>query len=500
MTVQPDRKSMEPWIKDDIHFYSHQIEGVRRMATMRSALLCDEMGLGKSLQAITVFAIDVKRKIAKNCLIVAPASLKSNWSNEIEQFTGGFHVEVIGNAGTNMGKRQAQIENFARIDQPKFLIVNYEQVKALLKELNSVPWDMVIFDEAHMIKNPTAKRTKACHSLLASRFLLLTGSPLLNHVNDLWSLLKMTNLGDPNFPSYYQFLSRYARYGGWGGKQIVGIKNENELYASLHQVMIRRLKKDVLDLPSVQFVTRFVELTNRQKKMYNQIVENMQLTFVDDEGVEQTADIQNPLTKYLRLKQICGTSATVDPDTDDSLKLDSAVWDAESIMLEYGERVVAFTQFRGVLSAYEKRMIARAQHGNIKGDAKFPVFVLHGGVPIDERQEIVNAWRDSKKPGILICMFQVAGVGLNMTAARYGQFLDKLYVPKLNQQAVDRMHRIGASTTQPVTILEYRVKDTAEDRVEKILAQKEKVSNSLVEDNAEINAVIQKVLSEEKVI
>ena len=495
------RKSMEPWIKDSVVYYPHQIEAIRKMATMRSVLLADDMGLGKSLQALTVFAIDVARGLGKNCLVVCPASLKANWRNEVEKFTGGIAVRTVTNApGSGKPFRSGQISKFDALGGPKILIVNYEQVVAHLEELNRCGWDMIIFDEAHMLKTPTAKRTKACHKLLTHRCMLLTGSPVLNHVNDLWSLGERVQ--KDMFGSYYKFLSRYAKYGGWQDKQIVGIKNEAELNSILHTFMIRRLKEDVLDLPDVQFIERIVELHPKQKKLYKEVVQNMQLTTDDPDNPE---DIQNALTKFLRLKQICGTTATV-TDEDVSSKLDAALFDAVNLIGD-GHRVVSFTQFRGVQSAFVERLRVESEKGrNLKPahgtrgllGPRFPIFVLNGDVDPGERQAVVDAWSNSEKPGILVCIFSVAGIGLNMTAARHGQFLDKLFVPALNKQAVDRMHRIGADKSQPVQILEYICKDTAEERVEKILKQKRKVADQLLEVDPLTARMINAIMKEEK--
>lgn len=490
------RKSIEPYISDDLHYYQHQIDGIRRMINMRSVLLADDMGLGKSLQALSLFAIDVHQGYSEKLLIVCPASLKANWENEIRKFTKNISVMRISKSSTQAAKFKS-IRDFVAASGPRAFITNYEQVPGLLIELKKIRWDMIIFDEAHMIKNPKAKRTQAAHSLDTRRSILITGSPILNHANDLWSLLY--RIAPNDMESYYRFITRYCVYGGWKNKQIIGIKNEHELNARLTDVMVRRLKEDVLDLPEVLYTTRMVELLPKQGKLYNEVVSNMQLT--DAQG--EVEEIDNALTKFLRLKQICGTSA-IFTDNDESAKLDAAEYDAVDLIVNQGQRVVAFTQFRGVQQAYEQRMLkaAMAPSNNSISNRKagipaFPVFVLNGDIDIDDRQEIVNQWSNSEKPGIIICMYQVAGVGLNMVASRNGQLLDKLVTPELNKQAVDRMHRIGADKTQPVTIIEYRAKDTAEDRVEQIIDQKKKVNKQLLETDETYKLAVRQAIKEE---
>ena len=266
-------------------------------------------------------------------------------------------------------------------------------------------------------------------------------------------------------------------------------------------VMQRRLKSEVLDLPDVQYIQKYVDLHDKQRTVYRQVLSDMKLSVSEAE----TQDIDNVLTKFLRLKQICGTTASVlESGADHSRKLDTAVDDALQLV-GGGHRIVAFTQFRSVQDAYVRRLTAAQSTGG-----QFPVFVLNGDVPstsdgrestdpdkVWSRQEIVNQWAESSAPGVIVAMFQVAGVGLNMTAARHGQFLDKLFVPALNQQAVDRMHRIGASETDSVQIIEYITKDTVEERVERILGMKKKVFDKIIEGDEWMNRLMQSVMEEE---
>lgn len=469
------RGSLEPYIPDSIEFYPHQIEGIRRMARMKSVLLADDMGLGKSLQSLTVFAIDVYMKFANSAIIVCPATLKGNWMQEISDFTTfkavelgkGMRKDGKGSKNLSAAERSKQIEEFRNIEEPKILIVNYEQVVSHVKELNSLAFDLSIFDESHYLKNHKSKRTKASMSLYTPRSILISGSPMLNKPDDLWTTFYRINPDE--YPSYWAFRQRYCVFGGYENREIVGIQNEKELTSRLQSVMIRRLKTEVLTLPKPYFLRRLVDLSPLQQKMYNEIVTEMRMTLPDDE--DNPVDIENALTKFLRLKQICGTTATV-IDKDESSKLDLAVEDAKEFA-SGGNKVVVFTQFRGVLESYKNRINAE-----IPG---VPVFTLHGDVKIGDRQDMVRNWTNTKGPAFIICMLQVAGVGLNMTAAKHMQFLDKLFSPKMNQQAVDRIHRIGQSETQAVQIFEYIARDTIEKRVEDILRSKSKIFDEIIE-------------------
>lgn len=469
MTSQPTltRKSLT-FIKDETDFYPHQVLGVRDLARRTSFILADEMGLGKTLQALTVAAIDFEQGWARRVLIVTPASLKDNWAEEIEQFTNFDAVVLTGGPKT----RSKRIREFNRQDSHHVLIVNYEQVKPHLQELNACNFDIVMYDEAHYIKSPKSQRSKAAHGLHGKRHFLITGSPLLNHVNDLWSLLYRCDPG--SFPNYWRFLNRYAVFGGYKDKQIVGVKNESELTEILQSYMLRRLKADVLDLPDKQYVQIKVDLSPAQWKLYKQANEEMQLTIPGD---PTPMEIENALVRFTRLKQICATTAAIEGYDDDSAKLDRVVEDIIELS-ENGHKVVVWTQFRSVLRALRNRLDA---HNTGVHNIVIPHFSLHGDVAQDKRVPMVREWSAVDGPAAMCSMLQVGGVGLNMAAARHVLFVDKLFVPMLNEQGVDRVHRIGASTTQPVQIREYIARGTIEARIETILRTKKKVFGTVVD-------------------
>lgn len=467
---------MEPWLKDEVQFYEHQITGVRQMMTMRNFLLADDMGLGKSLQAITVSVGDVIRGWAEKILVVAPITLKGNWSDEFDKFTGIPHV-ILGQAidpknperlkSLSPAKRTEQLQEFADMTGPRALITNYEQINKHLTDLNKIGFDIAIFDEAHYLKNPNAQRTKACHKIRANRYFMLSGTPMLNQVHELWGLL---HLIDPvGYPKFWTFKNRYCVFGGFQDKQVIGVKNEKELQERLNSVMIRRLKKDVLDLPEVQTIVKKIDLSDQQRKLYDKVLSELEIPIV---GQADPSEIENALTKLLRLKQICGTTMAFTGE-DDSAKLDVAVEDAMEILAN-GNRLIVFTQFRDVQEAFCSRLD--------KAMPNVPIWELNGDVPKHERQPYVKEWSSHPKAGAIVCMLQVAGVGLNMTAARHMQFLDKLWTPGMNQQAVDRAHRIGQSETQPVQVLEYHMKGTVETRVEQVLKTKSKLFGTIVND------------------
>lgn len=485
------RKSMEPYLKDEVVYYPHQVEGIRQLMHWNSSLLADDMGLGKSLQALTVFIGDVFTGQGDTCIVVCPVSLRGNWADEIEKFTripykilGQEYSPRTGRPRTLTSiERTAQIVEFALWKKPKILIVNYEQVETHLAELNVLNARMLIFDEAHTIKNPEAKRTKACLALKGDRSICLTGTPVLNNVSELWPMLN--RIAPKFFPNYYAYRNRYCVMGGFKNRTVTGHKNGKQLHGILNQVMLRRLKKDVLDLPEVQYIQVLVDLHPAQLALYEQAEEEFEIANVDPS--EKNFDTEDPMLRLMRILQICATPATLGYP-DDSYKLDAVV-DRASELVMRDEKVVIFTRFRPVIQCLVDRFTK----------VGIPNMQLHGDVPPNERQDIVKKMGSLPQAGVLICMTQVAGVGLNMTWSRNAFRVDRLFVPGLNQQAVDRLHRIGADLTQPIQVTDFITRGTAEQRVEAINKAKSKEFDRVIEDAQVTRAILKALRTKEYV-
>lgn len=482
--TRPPLGGMPEILDPSITFYDHQSVGIERMWNMKSFLLADDMGLGKSLQTLAVAAIHAHmtkhmRGTDTSVLIVCPPSLKRNWFNETKRFTR-FAPTILEGAPK---ARVAQIDEFIAQRGHKMLIANYEQIGKHLTHLNSVGFSIVVADEAHYIKNPHSQRTKSFQKLESARRFLLTGTPMKKSVEDLWVLLDQVQPGQ--WGTFWGFCQRFAIYGGFEGKAVVGVKNEAQLTENLNRVMIRRLSEDVLDLPEVQFIRREVDLHPEQTALYNRAVRDMILEREDGEDGEE--EISTPMVRFLRLSQICTTTATVREDgRDHSAKFDAAMVDFEDLV-DAGRKVVVFTKFRAALSAYRRRI--ESAHPGV------PIYELHGGVPTDQRQEVVDHWMKEPGAAVILCMIQVAGVGLNMTGASDVQFLDKEVTPADNAQAVARVHRIGQGGH--VRVYEYHARGTVEARIDAILASKTKAADQVVE-NKSLQDLMNEALIEEQ--
>lgn len=471
------RKSLEPWLKDEVVFRDYQEEGIRWIAGRRSCIIADDMGLGKTLQALAAACIDVKHFGAEKIVIVTPPSLKGNWAFELDKFTRLPYVVLKGSPN----KRFKTLFEFIAMTGPKVLIVNYEQTINHIPQMYDMGWDIAIYDEAHYMKSPDAQRTVANIDMPARRSFLLTGTPMLNNVGEIWPLLYKCDKEE--WGSQAAFLDRYASYGGRGNNQITGVMNEAELQARIAPYFLRRLKSLVLNLKEPQVITRYADMTTKQAKLYKQIIEEEVLPWSD--GTEE--EISNAMAKFLRLRQAANTTVPF-LEKEESGKLDLVTADAIEIMSQ-GDKVAQFTQFNDTYDATVVRL----------KKAGAPVYELHSGVKPEDRAAVVKRWSDHQGPAMLVCKSQIASVGLNMTAARHMQLIDKLFTPGLNQQMIDRMHRLGQDETQPVQVLQYFSIDSAEARVQQILEYKERVIGKVVKTSAELNEVMLEALREEGV-
>lgn len=446
--------------------YLYQREGVEWLRRRRSGILADEPGLGKSLQVLVDFANVRQHRPDARTLLVAPNLVIYKWAErEVSKWTN-FSVEV---ASGTAKQRTAAIEANADIT-----IIAYDNLDREKDLLNTRGFYNLIFDESHYIKNPgtdkkPVKRTRAAFALRGARRILLTGSPLLNRVGELWPQLFMV---DPvQFPDYWRFINRYAVFGGYKGKQIIGTQNVRELRERMAPLMLRRLAKDLGDqIPPRINIPIYVDLHPEQRKVYEQARKELKIEF---EG-EVTHEFDNPLTKFMRLRQISNTLASVG-GPDISAKLDRAVDLVDEIGSDH--KIVIFSGDIATLHAMRERLE--------KCGIRAPI--LAGTVDgkttnARTRQPIIDAFQDNREPRVLLASHGVAREGIDLYAAHYAILLDKMWVPQLQEQEFRRLQRTG-QTADKVIIYEIFSKKTVEARVEKILYAKEQTFEALIEQN-----------------
>lgn len=367
--------------------YPYQREGVEWLRRRRSGILADEPGLGKSLQVLVDFANLREHRADARTLLVAPNGVIFKWAEQEITKWATYSVEVV--TGTAR-QRVAAIEAGADIT-----IIAYDNLNREKDRLNDQTYYNLLFDEAHNIKSRSALRTQAAFGLRGARRTMITGSPLLNRVDELWPLLYMV---DPvNFPDYWRFVNRYAVYGGYEGRQIIGAQNVRELRDRMAPLMLRRLVADVGDqIPPRINIPVYVDLLPEQRKVYDIARKELKIEF---DG-QVAHEFENPLTKFMRLRQISNTLAAVGgPDV--SAKLDRALDLVDEIGPDH--KIVIFSGDLATLHCLRARLSKVGLHAPIiAGEVDGKVMDAR------KRQPVIDAFQTKAEPRILLASHGVA--------------------------------------------------------------------------------------------
>lgn len=448
--------------------FVHQQEALPFISARRAYIEGDPMGAGKTRLTIWDFAQIRKRNPNARCLIVAKKDnlgwhrepdLRQNWSIEWPKWST-FDFEVA--TGTAK-QREKAIEAKAPVT-----MIAYDNIWRNITDLNAVGYDFVAYDEAHKLKNRKSQRTQAAFMLRATKRAFLTGSPLLNNVDELWPLLFMCD--PPRFPSYWSFVNRYAVFGGYQDKQIIGVQREAELRAILREYMIRRPVEVISkSLPPMTVQRRYCDLEPTvQRPLYNRIKDELELEWAD----KPLEDIGNPMVRTLRLRQAIATPAHFGLP-DKSGKLDEAM----DILDEIGSdrKVVIVTNHIPAVGAMCRRMD--------EAGIRYVRFTGHesDAVRTAGKANFQNRPISDGGPRVLIATYPVVTEGHNLYAASVAIKLDKLYVPALDDQFNKRLHRPGQEN--PVTIIEIHCRHSVEQRIERILSTKRGIFNKVANED-----------------
>ncbi len=432
----------------------YQTEGYNWLARLAyigvGGCLADDMGLGKTLQAL---AIILSHAIDGPSLVVAPTSVSTNWQSEVHRFTPTLNLVTLPTKN-----RKKTIDELGRFD---LLITTYTLLQQETEMLSKVKWQTVILDEAQAIKNAATKRSKAAMSLSAKFKLITTGTPIENHLGELWNLFNFINPG--LLGSIASFNERFA----------IPIERYQDREARLklkkliRPFILRRIKSQVLDeLPPRTDVTLQVEMSEEETHFYEALRQNA-LDILASNREKKGRHLQI-LTEIMKLRQACCNPRLISDDVtigSSKLKVFASVVEE---LVGGRHKALVFSQFIGHLKILREHL----------DEAGISYQYLDGSTSTKDRKKRVDAFQDGKGDLFLISL-KAGGLGLNLTAADYVIHMDPWWNPAIEDQASDRAHRIGQ--TRPVTIYRLVCKNTIEEKIVQLHQEKRDLAGSLLE-------------------
>jgi SNF2 family DNA or RNA helicase len=449
--------------------YEHQITGFNYGLQNDRWLLGDEMGLGKTKQVIDIAVAKKLMYGYEHCLIVCGVNgLKWNWFNEIlthsneKPYILGQRRRKNGNIFIDGAK--AKLDDVLNIDElPYFIITNIETMRnqdivdELITLCKSKTIGMIAFDECHKAKDPNSQQGKGMLKLKAHTQIAMTGTPLMNTPLDLYFILKW--LGEEQ-NSFYKFRNRYCVMGGFNNYQILEYRHLDELQERLNDIMLRRLKDDVLDLPEKTYVDEYVELTSKQAKIYCEVSEEIK------ENIDKIKCAPNPLAELIRMRQATGYTGILSTTIKESAKLDRMEELVEEAV-NSGKKVVVFSNWTQMTTPIAKRL------------EKYNPAVITGEINADTRQLMVDKFQTDNRCKVIIGTSGAIGTGITLTAGTVEIFLDEPWNMALKEQCVDRCHRIGQKNN--LTVYTIIAKNTIDERVHDIVLSKGELSDAIVD-------------------
>ena len=460
--------------------YEHQIDGFNFGLQYDRWLLGDEMCLGKTKQVIDIAVAKKLQKGYKHCLIICGVNgLKWNWQNEVSIHSNeqAFILgQRISRGKTTIGSNADKLTDVMKLstNPAYFIITNIETLRSdeialeLQKLCTSGEIGLIAFDECHKAKNPQSQQGKGILKLRAETMIAMTGTPLMNNPLDLYIILKW--LGYEKH-AFYSFRNHYCVMGGFGGYEIVGYKNLEELQEQLKNIMLRRKKEEVLDLPEKTYIDEFVEMTPKQRQIYNEVTADVKM------NIDQIKTAPNPLAELIRMRQATGYTGILSSVIQESAKLDRMVELVEEA-IETNKKVVIFSNWTQMTDAIDARLAATKMPDG-KSMMSAHAVVITGETKDDERQEIVNAFQSRDDINIVVGTTGAMGTGLTLTAGTIEIFMDEPWNMALKEQAVDRCHRIGQKSN--LTIYTLMCKDTIDQRIHELVEKKGMVADALVD-------------------
>ncbi|MBC7947492.1 MAG: DEAD/DEAH box helicase [Chitinophagaceae bacterium] len=424
-------------------------------------ILADDMGLGKTVQALSFLDHFRSEHGRLKALVVCPTTLIYNWENEIKKFTPKLTYRI------HHGPVRTRVKE--EIVDHDVTITTYGTLRSDIKLLMSVDFDYVILDESQAIKNPSSKVTKAAGLLNAKNRLCMSGTPLQNNTFDIFAQMNFLNPGMLGTMEFFrqEFAIPIDKFGEADRK--------DHLRKILYPFILRRTKEQVAkDLPEKQEMILWCEMEDEQRKIYDAYRNDFRdkiLGTIQEQGIHRSQ--LTILQGLMKLRQICDSPAILNEEEkfeNHSIKLDEL---AREIVENIGDhKALVFSQFLGMLALIR----AKLEELGIKYE------YFDGSTSAPDREKAIQSFQNDHEVRVFLISLKAGGVGLNLTAADYVYIVDPWWNPAVEQQAIDRTHRIG----QTKNIFAYRMicKDTIEDKILQLQEKKRILARELISDDS----------------
>lgn len=467
----------------------YQAEGVRWLWFMTrlglGACLADDMGLGKTIQVIDLLLRlreggDARSDRASNRrttnwkqpnLLIVPASLIGNWKQELARFAPEIRTLFAHRSESDAETLQAVAKDPTKTLEGVDLVVTTYTLARKAEWISGLAWNLIVLDEAQAIKNASSTQTKSVKRLQSAGRIVLTGTPIENQLGDLWSLFDFCCPGllgsSKQFKDFVKRLNKQQDAHAYGA-----------LRRLVQPYILRRLKTDpniVPDLPEKTEMRTECGLSKKQAALYQQVVDDLakQLKAIKERG--ESDGIQRRgivLATMMRLKQVCNhpSQLLAQPEfaSDDSGKFVRLAAICEPIA-ERQEKMLVFTQFQSIcepLADYLSQLFGQ------------PGLVLHGGVPVAKRKELVRRFQEEDTVPFFVISVKAGGTGLNLTAASHVVHFDRWWNPAVENQATDRAFRIGQKRN--VLVHKFVCRGTLEERIDQMIRDKQTLADEVL--------------------
>ena len=415
-----------------------------------AGVLADDMGLGKTVQTLAL--LESIRGAGKPSLVVAPRSLLFNWAAEAARFAPQLRIRE--HHGTERTKDA--------FDDCDLVLTTYATMRLDIAHLAAVEFEYVILDEAQAIKNASSQVAKASRQLSARHRLALSGTPIENHLGELWSLFEFLN---PGLLGSSRWFSRTF------AAKTTPPERRDALARALRPLILRRTKEQVApELPERTEQTLYCELEGKQRKIYDELRDHYRASLLGGiraRGIDKSRMLI--LEALLRLRQAACHPKLIDPHADSpSAKIELLMEELRDV-LDSGHRALIFSQFTSFLAVVRHEL------------AGIPHLYLDGRTR--DRQSLVEEFQSGAGPQLFLISLKAGGLGLNLTNADYIFLLDPWWNPAVEAQAIDRAHRIGR--VQPVVAYRLIARDTVEEKILELQSRKRELAESIIsEDNS----------------